>query len=143
MGSEPSSPSSRVIRQGGPGFLISNWRWLYEKDGKPLVIRSSLFFGFFFETNHVMVYAYRCSHFLSSLTKSCILPSLASCLRLGTCTEYPQITLCHSLSEPLCIPAVQRLEFHISVIIEQLTCCTFPCWSGCFLLFTCMTLNPN
>lgn len=68
-----------------------------------------------------MVYAYRCSHFLSSLTKSCILPSLASCLRLGTCTEYPQITLYHSQSEPWGAPAVQRLKFHISVIIVQRT----------------------
>lgn len=35
---------------------------------------------------------------------------------LGICTEYTQITLCHSQSEPLGTVVVQILKLHISVI---------------------------
>lgn len=40
---------------------------------------------------------------------------------LGTCTEYPQITLCHSQSEPLGTTVVQMLKLHISVITVHQT----------------------
>lgn len=36
---------------------------------------------------------------------------------LGTCFEYPQITLFHSRSEPLGTAVVQILKLHVSMII--------------------------
>lgn len=46
---------------------------------------------------------------------------------LGTGTEYLQITLFHSRSEPLGTTLVQILKLHVPVIIVHQLSCNFPC----------------